>query len=218
MAPRPRPLHHNEIALWREVTRSIVPLHGKQVLKADPSDLTMAEVIKPSSKTPVPKTAAKAPPKASREALLNLQARSIGAASPLRPEAPVAGGKTTPPLAPIERKLIKQVSRGQYDIDAVLDLHGYRQNDAHERLRRFLHRAQADHARLVLVVTGKGASKATRSHEGEPHAKGVLRRSVPEWLTMPDLRSVVLGFEQAAPHQGGSGALYVRLRRRKELA
>jgi DNA-nicking Smr family endonuclease len=32
---------------------------------------------------------------------------------------------------------------------------------------------------------------------------------------MPDLRPVVMGFEQAAPHQGGSGALYVRLRKRR---
>ncbi|MCX7317130.1 MAG: hypothetical protein NTZ22_09950, partial [Hyphomicrobiales bacterium] len=64
MAPRPRPLHHNEIALWREVTRSIVPLHGKRVLKADPvADEPQAVVTPPTAK---PK---KSPPKASAEAL-----------------------------------------------------------------------------------------------------------------------------------------------------
>lgn len=209
MAPRPRPLHHNEIALWREVTRSIVPLHGKPVLKPDP--VPQAEQSQPVA-APKPKSPARAEP----EALARLASARIGGlANAGSSAASVKTAPSSPPLAPIERKLIKQVSRGQYDIDAVLDLHGYRQHDAHERLRRFLHRAQADHARLVLVVTGKGGTPTTRSHEGEPHAKGVLRRSVPEWLKMPDLRQVVMGFEQAAPHQGGSGALYVRLRRRK---
>jgi DNA-nicking Smr family endonuclease len=209
MAPRPRPLHHNEIALWREVTRSIVPLNGKRVLKADPvTDEPQAAAASPA---PKPKKATpKTPPKASAEALAQLASSKLAVAPPV-PVRPVAAK----PLATIERKLIKQVSRGQYEIDAVLDLHGFRQHDAHERLRRFLHRAQADHARLVLVVTGKGASPTTRLQDGEPHVKGILRRSVPEWLRMPDLRSVVLGFEEAAPHQGGSGALYVRLRRRK---
>ena len=118
------------------------------------------------------------------------------------------------PLAPIERPLLRKISRGQQAIDAVLDLHGLRQHEAHERLRRFLHQSQVNHARLVLVVTGKGTSPA-KTHDGEGHGKGVLRRLVPDWLRMPDLRAVVLGFEEAAPHQGGSGALYVRLRKRR---
>ncbi|MEQ4597219.1 MAG: Smr/MutS family protein, partial [Methylobacteriaceae bacterium] len=44
--------------------------------------------------------------------------------------------------------------------------------------------------------------------------RGVLRRSVPHWLRGPELRGLVLGFEEAARHHGGGGALYVRLRRR----
>lgn len=208
MAPRPRPLHHNEIALWREVTRSIVPLHGKRVLKSEKKAGEQQETVPP----PAPKPIGTAP-KASAQSLAQLAASKLAAA-----QSPTVKAVAPPPLATIERKLIKQVSRGQYEIDAVLDLHGFRQHDAHERLRRFLHRAQADHARLVLVVTGKGASPTTRLHDGEPQAKGILRRSVPEWLRMPDLRAVVMGFEEAAPHQGGSGALYVRLRRRKAEA
>jgi len=81
-------------------------------------------------------------------------------------------------------------------------------------LRRFLQQSQFNHARLVLVVTGKGNSPS-KTLDGEGHGKGVLRRLVPDWLRMPDLRPVVMGFEQAAPHQGGSGALYVRLRKRR---
>ena len=57
--------------------------------------------------------------------------------------------------------------------------------------------------RLVLVITGKS---------------GVLRRQVPQWLNLPDLRNVVVGFETAAIGHGGEGALYVRLRRMKGSA
>ena len=42
----------------------------------------------------------------------------------------------------------------------------------------------------------------------------MLRRSVPHWLPEPELRGIVLGFEEAPRHHGGGGALYVRLRRR----
>ncbi len=45
--------------------------------------------------------------------------------------------------------------------------------------------------------------------------RGILRRLVPHWLGLPDLRSLVIGFEEASAHHGGSGALYVRLRRRR---
>jgi DNA-nicking Smr family endonuclease len=43
--------------------------------------------------------------------------------------------------------------------------------------------------------------------------RGVLRRQVPLWLALPDLRSLVVGFEEAHVAHGGEGALYVRLRR-----
>jgi DNA-nicking Smr family endonuclease len=92
----------------------------------------------------------------------------------------------------------------------VIDLHGMTQAEAHSVLIQFLYRAQASGHAIVLVVTGKGSgglSDVTDSH------RGVLRRMVPHWLTLPDLRAVVLGFEEAGPRQGGGGALYVRLRR-----
>jgi DNA-nicking Smr family endonuclease len=109
-----------------------------------------------------------------------------------------------PPLAPIETRLRQRLARGRLTPEDTLDLHGYRQDEAHRVLRNFLIRAQARGAKLVLVVTGKGRTAA------EP---GVLRRSVPLWLEAPDLRSVVVGFGEAAAAHGGSGAIYVRLRR-----
>ena len=47
--------------------------------------------------------------------------------------------------------------------------------------------------------------------------RSVLRRLVPHWLAEPGLRGLVLGFEQAARGHGGGGALYVRIRRAREV-
>ena len=85
------------------------------------------------------------------------------------------------------------------------------QAEAHQALRGFLRHSQARGAKLVIVVTGKGGPL----DEPGPSARsaGVLRRLAPHWLREPDLRAIVLGFEEAGRAHGGSGALYVRLRR-----
>jgi DNA-nicking Smr family endonuclease len=118
---------------------------------------------------------------------------------------------SAPPLAPIERRLKRELSRGRAAIDGALDLHGLTQAEAHQALRGFLRHSQAQGARLVIIVTGKGG--ATDEWSGWPNERGVLKRVTPQWLREPDLRSVVLGFEEAGRAHGGSGALYVRLRR-----
>jgi DNA-nicking Smr family endonuclease len=119
---------------------------------------------------------------------------------------------TLPPMAPVERKTLQALRRGRKDVDSVIDLHGMRQEEAHFALLSFLHRAQSSGHALVLVITGKGGAAVT---QGLFEERGVLRRMVPHWLRLPDLRHLVIGFEEASPQHGGSGALYVRLRRRR---
>jgi DNA-nicking Smr family endonuclease len=130
--------------------------------------------------------------------------------SPEPPPIPVTK-PAAPPLAPIERRLKRDLSRGRAAIDGALDLHGLTQAEAHQALRGFLRHSQARGARLVIIVTGKGAPLDEVDHW--PNERGVLKRVTPQWLREPDLRSVVLGFEEAGRAHGGSGALYVRLRR-----
>jgi DNA-nicking Smr family endonuclease len=115
------------------------------------------------------------------------------------------------PLAPIERRLKRELARGRGAIDGAIDLHGMNQAEAHQALRGFLRHCQARGARLVIVVTGKGGPLGEPGPHGEE--RGVLRRLAPHWLREPDLRPVVLGFEEAGRAHGGAGALYVRLRR-----
>ena len=126
------------------------------------------------------------------------------------PVAPPAKGP--PPLAPIDRRLRQRLVRGHVTIDARLDLHGLKQADARARLGAFLTAAQARGASLILVITGKGEGARSDRDGGE---RGVLRRQVPMWLALPELRALVICFEEAAPSHGGAGALYVRIRRRR---
>jgi DNA-nicking Smr family endonuclease len=119
-----------------------------------------------------------------------------------------------PPLAPFDRRLRQRVARGRETIDARLDLHGMTQSQAHAALLSFLHRAQANDVRRALVVTGKGAGTSARE---TPSERGVLRRSVPTWLSQPDFRCFVVSFEEAHASHGGQGALYLRLRRPAHL-
>jgi DNA-nicking Smr family endonuclease len=119
-----------------------------------------------------------------------------------------AAKASPPPLAPIGRREKSRLAKGRHAIDARLDLHGMTQARAHQRLIAFLRQAHGDGCTFVLVITGKG--KVSTTSEGE---RGVLRRQVPLWLDLPDLRSLVVGFEQAHIGHGGEGALYVRLRR-----
>lgn len=134
-------------------------------------------------------------------------------ATPPEPSRPLARReappeKKAPPLAPLGRRLKQRVARGRESIDARLDLHGMTQTQAHAALLRFLQRAQADGAKIALVVTGKGRGKGP-----DQRGHGVLKRQVPMWLSLPQFRSLVVGFEDAHLGHGGEGALYVRLRR-----
>jgi DNA-nicking Smr family endonuclease len=184
---RRRSLSEEEHALWTGVARSITPLHPRR----------------PSVQVPEPGQSAELSAKPQPKADSSTPARARAAAAP---EA--AAKKNTPPLAPLGRKLKQRVARGREAIDARFDLHGFTQAQAHAALLRFLRRAQADGARTALVVTGKGATKG-----GEAHERGVLKRQVPLWLSLPEFRPLVVGYDNAHVSHGGAGAIYVRLRR-----
>ena len=127
--------------------------------------------------------------------------RHVGPARIAAPSKP-----SPPPLAPIGRRERSHLSRGRKEIDARLDLHGMTQTRAHRALFGFLQRAHHDGLTFVLVITGKGKI-------GAESERGVLRRQVPQWLGLPEFRSLVVGFEEAHIGHGGEGALYVRVRR-----
>lgn len=189
---RRRLLSAEERALWAHVVREVKPL---RVSPQPPAD---APAPADTSSPAAPPDALKTPPAGSRR---------------LPTSAPLAKPAPAPPLAPLEPKARRRLARGA-EVDARIDLHGLTQAVAHRRLRLFLLEAQALGHGVVLVITGKGdLERLTGAHFGE--GRGVLRRAVPLWLAEPDLRGVVLGFEEAGRRHGGEGALYVRIRRRR---
>jgi DNA-nicking Smr family endonuclease len=123
----------------------------------------------------------------------------------LSPAAPKPSKPAAPPLVALGRRERSKLSRGRSEIDARLDLHGMTQVRAHHALLGFLQRAHHDGLTFVLVITGKGG--------GLDSERGVLRRQVPQWLSLPEFRPLVVGFEAAHIGHGGEGALYVRIRR-----
>ncbi len=182
-----RRLSDEEATLWQGVTRSISPLRRIAKRKSAPETVE-----------------AEKPPAKARSASTH---KSAGKPAPVAPLLPPKSPAPSP-LAPLGRKLKQRIARGTHAIDGRLDLHGYTQAEAHDALLHFLHGRQARGAKVVLVITGKGA------RGGDPFAeRGVLKRMVPLWLGLPDFRALVIGFETASIGHGGEGALYITLRR-----
>jgi DNA-nicking Smr family endonuclease len=122
------------------------------------------------------------------------------------------------PLQPgLDGRTAERLRRGQLEPQSRLDLHGMTEAVAHSALASFLHRAHAQGARLVLVVTGKGL-KPQADHEPfdlELHgrSRGVLKMMVPRWLKEATLAPLVADVQSAHRRHGGGGALYVYLRK-----
>lgn len=91
-------------------------------------------------------------------------------------------------------------------VEARLDLHGHTQETAFRALTGFIEGSAAAGRRCVLVITGKGSGAGSG---------GVLRSAVPRWLAQPGLRRHILSISEARQKDGGAGALYVLLRRKR---
>jgi DNA-nicking Smr family endonuclease len=185
---RSRELSAAEVELWLEATRTVARRRTARTPHRSPQ--------MPGSDEPAAEAAAKPREK--------LRAKDSPATATPRPRRG---------LAPIDRRLRQKLARGRAAPEAEIDLHGMRREEAFLALKSFLLKAQEDGARLVLVVTGKG-----NRPERSDITPGVLRKYVPEWLRGAQYHSIVAGFEEAARPHGGSGALYILLRRRKSLS
>ncbi len=103
--------------------------------------------------------------------------------------------------AGLDGRTQRRLFRGDVPIDRSIDLHGHTAAQAEIKLQSFIEHASYSGFRCVLVITGKGT--------------GVLKAHVPVWLKRPPLSDMVLALAEARPADGGSGAFYVLLRRRR---
>lgn len=102
----------------------------------------------------------------------------------------------------IQQRVLRKFRRGQYAIEAELDLHGRVVAEARELVSDFLRQAQVNGKRCVRIIHGKGLSS-----EGK---LPVLKVKVNSWLRQKD---AVLAFCSARKNDGGTGAVYVLLKR-----
>jgi len=101
----------------------------------------------------------------------------------------------------IDANNFHRFSTGRMNIAGRIDLHGMKQLEAESALARFIIFSAHQGRRCVLVITGKS---------------GVLRQEAPRWLNDPKLRPHILAVHPAQAKDGGSGALYILLKRRRE--
>jgi DNA-nicking Smr family endonuclease len=104
----------------------------------------------------------------------------------------------------VHPEIARRLHRGDYSIQAHLDLHRLNANDAREVLQKFLKWAVMTAKRGVLIIHGRGLSS--------PSAP-VLKEKVIEWLTRGPWRKWVIAYATARLCDGGAGATYVLLRR-----
>ena len=137
--------------------------------------------------------------------------KSVETATPKQRAKPQAASATRG----LDGRTAERLRRGQLDPDARLDLHGMTEAVAHRTLLTFLKSAHRQGARLVLVVTGKGARSADAAFDLEfgGRTRGVLNAMTPRWLAEPEFAPFVVEVRAAHRRHGGSGALYVYLRK-----
>ena len=105
----------------------------------------------------------------------------------------------------LDPRVVRKLRKGEFAVQAHVDLHGLLKEEAKAALEAFLARSRQDGKRCVLVVHGRGL----HSKDQVPVLKEALKR----WMHTARFARHVLGFSSARPHDGGTGAMYVLLRK-----
>jgi len=108
-------------------------------------------------------------------------------------------------VVPLDTVIMKKLRCGEFSIQAHLDLHGYIKTSALNALRMFIQNCHACGNRSLLVIHGRGL----KSSNGP-----VIKDNIVRWLTTGWLSHIVLAFCSARPCDGGTGALYILLKKR----
>ena len=155
------------------------------------------EPLTSRGQTPPRKTEAKGPPKTKRPAAA--------------PPPPLPSRRAAMPelrhgiAADLDARSMERLRRGRVRPEARLDMHGMTQDEAHQALDKFIAASRNAGRRCVILITGRGRAKL---------GGGILREQTPRWLNLQPTRGNILGFAEAQPKDGGSGALYVLLRKK----
>ena len=105
----------------------------------------------------------------------------------------------------------RRLARGLISPESSIDLHGHSLSGAYDRLDHGLDHAIRRGDRVLLLITGK----PPRPESERPHARGAIRAAVGDWLASSRHADRIAAVRVAHPRHGGSGALYIILRRPK---
>lgn len=207
----PRRLAPEEKALWNRVAQTVTPL-PKRVAVPLAAPLASKAAAQPPRRieamTPEEWTVG--------SALIGAKSRS---ASRLVSSGHAHANRLAPGGATLDGGWDKGFRRGAIRPDRSIDLHGYTVDQAHGLLERALDAALADDVRVLLVVTGKEPKGQPRhDHDyqsGAPRRRGIIRASMADWLAHSRHAPMIAAVRNAHPRDGGAGALYVVLRRRR---
>lgn len=178
-----RRLTPEESAIWQRVRASIRPIERRIVAEASMADLVAGD-LKPMKRLKGSVPAPLSPPAPPRA----------------RPHASVNT---------LDGGWDKRLSRGAISPDRTIDLHGHSLASAHAALDHGIAAAIASGDRVILLVTGK----PPRPESERPHARGAIRAAIGDWLAGSRHSDRIAAVRGAHPRHGGSGALYVILRR-----
>jgi DNA-nicking Smr family endonuclease len=178
----PRRLSDRERAEWLSFTHA---LGAKPLRPSDPGRLIEAALAPPQP----------------------VSAAAVADPLPLPPEPPKRRAKPKlreltvgGPAAGLDSASWEKLRRGRMRPQRVLDLHGRTVQAAFGAFEQFIGTARADGIRCVEIVTGRGAGEG-----------GALRRELPLWLNLPQMRGAILAATH--PHRANVGAVVLLLRR-----
>lgn len=184
---RPTGLSPEDLRIWRSLAQTVRPLKGRIM----PTEI---EAEPAPSLEPPPQPLTKAPHSDT----------AVPRASPPTARPKLWAELTVGKPVDVDKNTGKRLAKGGMAIDGRLDLHGMIQATAQARLTGFIRQAYDREWRCVLIITGKGVG-----------GQGVLKLEAPRWLNLPTLRPLIVAVTPATPKDGGDGALYVLIRRKR---
>ena len=193
-----RKLTSDEVALWKRVIATVTPLEParskpKEALLPDKSGVGGGSVEEAGAVLATSKPVrAKAPSG-------RADARALPQTLPARKEG----------SNELDGSWDRKLSRGMVSPESSIDLHGHSLASAYDRLDRGLDLAIQRGDRVLLLITGK----PPRAESERPHARGAIRAAVGDWLASSRHAERIAAVRGAHPRHGGSGALYIILRR-----
>ncbi len=182
-----RPLDPDEKALWHRVTATVRPIARRT-----------AKTSSPIAEAPLPavKTRGRVPP------------ARVPAATPVSQQKPLADS--------LDGGWDRRLRRGTTQPDWTIDLHGHTLDSARRLLDNALDQALAEGVRMILLITGKPPRDGDRDIDGRPR-RGLIRASVATWLESSRHAGRIAAVRNAHPRHGGTGALYIILRRERRI-